>query len=191
MSEKTYTLAEVRAAFKRGADYGASSFGIPDVEKVARDCYPDPEPERRWVKMINSYEHTRNPDGTWRARYIDGPEFDAGLTDERVAAIASLLPRVPVEVTQEMVMKAKRGYLNDLGDLDNSLHAALSAVAADLAQPVATCQHKAQWWATVSDSGEHGIFHRNKAEAEDRRSSYDQHYPDCAPHRVVALAEVE
>lgn len=191
--EKTYTLAEVRVlqreAYRRACLNESMSYDR--AEELARTAYPDPEPpepERRWVETAHQTYCARDPDGSWWTRSEDGKVFRAWqYGDVLVAALASLLPRVPVEVTEAMLEKAKLEYwaykATEKGWHDHFLRAAVEAVAVDLAQPVTICQHKAQWWGVIAPNtigaclGDEG-----KARA----------LANGIPHSLVlALAEVE
>jgi hypothetical protein len=188
-TERTYTLAEVRAAV-----VGALvNEGYSETEAMGRAkyAYPDPEPpepERRWVTNCDGHEDSRDPSGKWWWRAPGSPVhvYPSKYTDEFVRALASLLPRVPVTVTEEMVEKAMRAYW-DRGHhgVTEAIRAALSAVASDLAQPVHACQHTAQWWAVVRRDGRSvwGVY-RSEGEAA---TACD----NIVHHRVVALAEVD
>lgn len=139
--EKTYTLAEVRVlqreAYRRACLNESMSYDR--AEELARTAYPDPEPpepERRWVETAHQTYCARDPDGSWWTRSEDGKVFRAWqYGDVLVAALASLLPRVPVEVTPALQTKAENAYRRAATDYPSifGIKAALTAVAADLA----------------------------------------------------------
>ena len=191
--EKRFTLAEVRekaadalvaAGRTRGAAEAWARHNIPDPEP--------PEPERRWVQTARDWETCRGAEGMWWTRRVGGTVVTpAGLTDTYVTTLASLLPRAPVTVTEEMVEKATSAYLSGRGSLvQTGIRAALLAVASDLAQPVHACQHKAEWWGVVDCTGK-CLAVRDSAEAKETRKHWDEVYYKAAPHRVVGLAEVD
>lgn len=209
-TERTFTLAEVREK-ERLAYRDAKledGFSLASAARLAGHRFPDPEPpepERRWVtlepeKYGRRIDVAREADGTWLWKWIEngmtrGPEPGVHyLTDEVVLALASLLPRVPVTVTEEMVEKAIKTFeQHGVGvfiPVRWIIRAALSAVASDLAQPVHACQHKAKWWGVVSDRQEAG-FHlvtRDFAQAVEHCGLLNQ---KAQSWRVIPLAEVE
>jgi hypothetical protein len=203
--EKRYTQADLRLAYVAAATrWGAGSL---DAERQARKVYPDPEPERPTVehegwhyrlsdngKHIENTSHRDNP-----PRWV--PVYPVG----RILALASLLPRVPVTVTEEMVEKAAESAYNarNYGETWASaqvdvkrlwrgdMRAALLAVASDLAQPVHACQHRATRWEVRDRHGFSVPQFPDRKSAENLASIYDHDWPEKAPHRVVNLAEVE
>jgi hypothetical protein len=194
-TERTYTLAEVRVmqreAYRRACLNESMSYDRAD--ELARTAYPDPEPpepERRWVMTWDDKEIARDPDGTWWCRRYGKVKLQEGATDEHMRALASLLPRVPVTVTEEMEAKAFRAYMTSEDGVWAGIRAALLAVASDLAQPVHACQHKTKWWGVIDNKGSRVLF-VDEAEARKSAARWNRNVPDDAPHRVIPLAEVD
>jgi hypothetical protein len=190
-TERTYTAADMRAAYMAGQACDHTT-GAARAEALRR--WPDPEPpepERRWVRVGSGQEYSVE-DGCLLRRSSTPPhDKDVIWTLDDISALASLLPRVPVTVTEEMVEKAMRAYW-DRGHhgVTEAIRAALSAVASDLAQPVHACQHTAQWWGVVSDRQEAG-FHlvtRDFAQAVEHCGLLNQ---KAQSWRVIPLAEVD
>jgi hypothetical protein len=190
--EKRYTLADLRLAYADGAaKWGAYR---DHAEEEAARAFPDPEPPERWVHLSSDILAALCDNGVVTGRSHDAPDDECEVivqTIDDVRALASLLPRVPVTVTEEMVEKAMRAYW-DRGHhgVTEAIRAALSAVASDLAQPVHACQHTAQWWGVIDNKGSRVLF-VDEAEARKSAARWNRNVPDDAPHRVIPLAEVD
>jgi hypothetical protein len=179
--KQTLTNADLRAAFMTGwwHEKGAITRGEAEAEAMRR--WPDP---LKWVKVGSGQEYAVHDGALVRRAETPPHNTDVIWTLADVRALASLLPREPVTITDAMVEKALDGFVSR-ASYKNGMRAALEAVAADLAAPAPTAQPpKPQWWAVV-----HEDEIRDFATAVEQCGLLNRNLTPC-PWRVVALAEV-
>jgi hypothetical protein len=127
------TNADQRDAFWQGCAYREANgpHATPVAEAMRR--WPDPRP----TVMVQGHRVRLTEDGAGFEHFPWGDAhcIPTKVTIADVRALASLLPREPVTITEEMVFRARRRY-EDAANTPTSLagiRAAVAAVAADLA----------------------------------------------------------
>lgn len=159
-------------------------------EEESQLLYPEPAPEPKTVTFNDQQWRYNKERGDLDFRNdANGVWMFGWITAADVRAFASLLPRR--ELTDEIVRRATDAFWHHLAvKYPGSMRAALLSVWDDIAGPAAPAAPAPQWWGVVDFDRSKTFRVEGKEDATEVANALNCYYPDRAPHRVVALAEV-